>query len=74
MHRPVYPYRLINLLQSFAQSMGNYPDDRIGLRVEIAAPPKRFGRDPMLIDLVVLIEEVLLAYINQHAGQIAGSA
>ena len=74
MDGPVGADRLINILQALAKRMGNDPDDRVGLRVEIAASPQRFGCDPVFMDLVVVTEEVLFADICEHAGKIAGLA
>ena len=74
MDRPIYPVRLVDLLQALPKGMGGYPDDGIGLRVEIAAPPQRFDRDHGFLDLVILIQEVLLADKGEHSGEIAGLA
>ena len=42
---PIHPVRLVYLLQPLPKGMGGYPDDGIGLRIEIVAPPQRFRRD-----------------------------
>jgi len=60
LNRPVGAGGFIHLLQAFAKGAGNHSDDRIGLRVEVGAPPKRFDGDRMLCDLLILTQEVLL--------------
>ena len=34
---PICPVLLVDLLQAFAKRMGGYPNDGIGLRIEIVA-------------------------------------
>ena len=68
MNRPIYPIRLIDLLQALAKGMGGYPDDGIGLRIEIVPPPQRFGRDREFLDLLILTQEMLLADKCEHSG------
>jgi len=65
---PICPVRLVDLLQALPKGMGGYPDDGIGLWVEIVASPQRFGRDRVFCGLVILIQEVLLADKSEHSG------
>src|ERR1039458_2101353 len=74
MDRPIHPIRLVNLLQALAKGMGGHPDDGVGLRIEIVAPPQRFRRDRIFLNLLVLTLKVLLADICEHSGEITGSA
>jgi hypothetical protein len=53
MDRPIYPIRLVDLLQALSKGMCGYPDDGVGLRVEIVAPTQRFSRDQVFRDLVI---------------------
>ena len=74
MDRTVQPICLVYLLQALAKGMGGHPHDGIGLLIEILAPPKRFRRNRVFLDLLVLTQKVLLADICEHSGEITGSA
>src|SRR5664279_758998 len=71
MDRPIYPVRLVDLLQALSKGMCGYPDDGVGLRVEIVAPAQRFSRDQVFRDLVIQTLKMLLADKSEHSGQIA---
>src|ERR1035437_3513085 len=73
MDRPIYPVRLVDLLQALSKGMCGYPDDGVGLRGEIVAPTHRFSRDQVFRDLVIQTLKMLLADKSEHSGQIAGS-
>ena len=68
MDRPICPVLLVDFLQAFAKGMGGYPDDSIGLRIEVVTPPQSFGRDRVFLDLLILIQEMLLANKYEHPG------
>jgi hypothetical protein len=53
----------VEFRQSFPQSMGFHPDDRIVFRVEILLSIKGFDGNAILLDIVTLAFEVFFANI-----------
>ncbi len=64
-------FLLIDLQQSFAQSVDGYANDGVGMGVKFRPPAQRLDRDRVLLDLVGPALEVLLADVAQHPRQIA---
>ena len=69
-NRMICPFVLVNLNQPLAQGMNGYPNDGVGLGIELRPTTQRFHRDRIFLDLVRPTMKVFFAHIPKHSRQI----
>ena len=70
-HRPVCPFVLVDLQETFTERVDRYPYDGVGLGIEIGPPPKGLGRNGVLLDVAAPAREALLTDVFEYARKVA---